>query len=95
VVVFREPGSGMLAVKRVAGRPGDWVPFTGSWLELAEDEAWLLGDATDEGVAAAGHGEAVDSRRYGPVTIDALVGRAWFRYWPVGRLGRVGRVGRD
>ena len=94
VVVFREPGSGVLAIKRVAGRPGDWVPFAGGWLQLADDEAWLLSDASDEAVAAAGLGRVMDSRAYGPVPVDALVARAWLRYWPVRRLGRVGRPGR-
>ena len=87
VVVFREPDSGELAIKRVAGRPGDWIPFSGAWLQLADDEAWLLSDADDSALAGSGHGRAVDSRAYGPVTVDALVGRAWFRYWPVRRLG--------
>jgi signal peptidase I len=90
VVVFREPESGLLAIKRVAGRPGDWVPFADGWLQLADDEAWLLGDATDTALAAGGHGAAVDSRRYGPVPVDALVARAWFRYWPPRRIGRIG-----
>jgi hypothetical protein len=89
-VVFREPESGLLAIKRVAGRPGDWVPFADGWLQLADDEAWLLGDATDSALAAGGHGAAVDSRRYGPVPVDALVARAWFRYWPPRRIGRIG-----
>jgi signal peptidase I len=89
VVVFREPGSGDLAIKRVAGRPGDWIPFAGAWLRLADDEAWLLSDADDAALAEAGHGQAVDSRAYGPVTVDALVGRAWFRYWPVRQIGRL------
>jgi signal peptidase I len=89
VVVFREPGSDVLAIKRVAGRPGDWVPFTDAWLRLADDEAWLLSDADDEVLAADGHGRAVDSRSYGPVPVGALVGRAWFRYWPPRRLGRL------
>jgi len=89
VVVFRESGSGDLAVKRVAGRPGDWIPFAGAWLRLADDEAWLLSDADDTALAEAGHGQAVDSRAYGPVTVDALVGRAWFRYWPVRKIGRL------
>ena len=48
VVVIHEPDSGELAVKRVAGRPGDRVPFAEGFLELAEDEAWLLSDATAE-----------------------------------------------
>lgn len=89
VVVFREPGSDELAIKRVAGRPGDWVPFSGAWLQLADDEAWLVSDAGDEALAADGHGRAVDSRSYGPVPVDALVGRAWLRYWPLRRAGRL------
>lgn len=89
VVVFREPDGGALAIKRVAGRPGDWVPFAGAWLRLADDEAWLLSDASDEALAAAGQGRAIDSRAYGPVAVDALLGRAWFRYWPVRSIGRL------
>jgi signal peptidase I len=88
IVVFREPGTGTLAIKRVAGRPGDWVPFGDGWLRMAPDEAWLLGDADDAAVTAAGHGVAVDSRRYGPVPVEALVGRAWLRYGPLRRIGR-------
>jgi len=87
VVVFREPDSGLLAIKRVAAGPGDWVPFADGWLQLAEDEAWLIGDATDSELAAVGSGPGVDSRRYGPVPVDALVGRAWFRYWPGRAIG--------
>ena len=94
-VVFREPGSDDLAIKRVAARPGDWVPFADSWLQLGPDEAWLLGDADDETLRAAGHGPAVDSRRYGPVPVDALVARAWFRYWPIRRIGRLGAAPAD
>jgi signal peptidase I len=89
VVVFREPGTGDLAIKRVAARPGDWIPFADGWLQLAEDEAWLVGDATDEALQGAGFGPAVDSRRYGPVPVEALVARAWFRYGPVRRIGRL------
>lgn len=89
IVVFHEPGTDVLAIKRVAGRPGDWVPFADGWLQLAGDEAWLLGDAPHELLAANGTGEPIDSRRYGPVPVDALVGRAWLRYGPLRRLGRI------
>lgn len=89
VVVFREPGSDLLAIKRVAGRPGDWIPFADGWLRLADDEAWLLSDADDAEVAEAGLGRVMDSREYGPVPVDALVGRAWFRYSPWRRIGRL------
>lgn len=91
IVVFREPTGRALAVKRVAGRPGDRVPFADGHLELADDEAWLLSDATPAETAAAGHGEPVDSRRYGPVPVELLVGRAWFRYAPWRRIGRLNR----
>lgn len=91
VVVFREPDGEQLAVKRVAAGPGDRVPFGDGFLELAEDEAWLLSDASAAETEAAGHGEPIDSRRYGPVPLELLVGRAWLRYWPWRRIGRIGR----
>ena len=94
VVVFREPEGGDLAVKRVAGGPGDRIPFAHGYLDLADDEAWLLSDATTQQAAEAGFGEPVDSRIYGPVPLELLVGRAWFRYAPLRRIGRIPRVDR-
>ena len=91
VVVFREPDDSTLAVKRVAAGPGDRVPFADGYLELADDEAWLLSDATAEATTAAGFGEPIDSRQYGPVPVELLVGRAWFRYAPLRRFGRLPR----
>jgi len=96
VVVFLEPGSDILAIKRVAALPGDVVegvrvtdPATELETEvsirLSPGEAWLLGDDPDV---------SVDSRRYGPVSLDRLVGRAWFRYGPLRRIGRLGAVRR-
>jgi signal peptidase I len=90
VVVFREPDSGELAIKRVAGRPGDQVRYAEGYLVLAADEAWLLSDANEAELLAAGFGGPVDSRRYGPVPLELLVGRAWFRYAPWRRIGRIG-----
>ena len=95
VVVFLEPGSDVLAIKRVAAGPGDVVhgvrvtdPETGHEVEvtirLIPDEAWLLGD--DPTVS-------IDSRRYGPVALDRLVGRAWLRYAPLRRIGILRRRG--
>jgi signal peptidase I len=89
IAAFREPESGVLTIKRVAAGPGDRVPFEDGFLELAEDEAWLLADATAELTAAAGYGEPIDSRRYGPVPVELLVGRVWWRYWPWRRIGRL------
>jgi signal peptidase I len=91
VVVFREPDSNELAIKRVAAGPGDHVPYADGYLILAPDEAWLLSDAPDAELMAAGLGQPVDSRRYGPVPVGLLVGRAWFRYGPIARLGLISR----
>jgi signal peptidase I len=85
VVVIREPGSGILVIKRIAAGPGDRVRTGSGTLLLAGDEAWLLGDNRDR---------SVDSRSYGPVPLEALVGRAWFRYAPAGRIGLIARPAR-
>jgi signal peptidase I len=89
VVVFREPMSDVLAIKRVAGRPGEQVRFAGGYLTLAPDEAWLTADADAAAAAAAGFGPPIDSTRYGPVALDRLMGRVLFRYGPLRRFGRI------
>jgi signal peptidase I len=89
IVVIREPDSGVLAIKRIAAGPGDRVSLDEGHLVLGPDEAWLLSDAPDAELLAAGLGQPIDSRRYGPVPLDCLVGRAWFRYGPLRRLGRI------
>jgi signal peptidase I len=79
LVLVREPGSEILAVKRVRGRPGDTVVTAGGErIVLGPWNAWLTGDAARA---------SIDSRRYGPVPLERLVARAWFRYGPPGRVG--------
>jgi Signal peptidase, peptidase S26 len=91
IVVFHEPLAGGLAIKRVTAGPGDRVPFAGGFLELAEDEAWLTSDADEKTAAGAGFGPPVDSSRYGPVSVEHLVGRVVLRYGPARRFGRIPR----
>jgi signal peptidase I len=69
VVAFREPDSGTLSIKRVGATPGDRVPFRDGYLELADDEAWLVSDATTEMTEAAGLGAPIDSRSNRPVQV--------------------------
>ena len=83
IVVVREPASDLLVAKRVAAGPGDVVRMLDGPILLEPDQAWLLGDDRSR---------SVDSRTYGPLPLDRLVARAWFRYGPLGRVGRVGRV---
>jgi signal peptidase I len=85
IVVFREPESDLLAIKRVTATSGAHVVVPEGVLHLEPGEAWLTGDAADR---------SVDSRAYGPVSFDRFVGRAWFRYGPLRRLGRIARADR-
>jgi signal peptidase I len=89
IVVFREPESGALAVKRVEARLGDRVSFAGGYLVMGPDEAWLTADASTAATAGAGYGPPIDSNRFGPVALENLVGRVWLRYAPIHRLGRI------
>ena len=41
-------------------------------------ELFLLGDHRDD---------SLDSRVFGPVSVDHIIGRAWLRYWPIGTFG--------
>jgi signal peptidase I len=80
LVVVREPESDLVVVKRVAGRPGDRVAQGGAPPTLlGPAEAWLASDAP---------GAGIDSRRYGPVDAERLLGRVAWRYGPRQRFGR-------
>jgi signal peptidase I len=95
VVIFHEPDSEELAVKRVAAGPGDRVRFANGYLQLASDEAWLTADASPGQTGRAGYGPPVDSNRFGPVPTSLLVGRVLFRYGPPGRIGRISSLDVD
>lgn len=81
LVVVREPESNLCVVKRLVGRPGDRIVRAGDApIVLGASEAWLASDAPEA---------AIDSRRYGPVDEERLLGRVAWRYGPRARFGRV------
>jgi hypothetical protein len=79
LVCFREPGSGLLVVKRVAARGPVTVASPFGPYPIEPDEAWLESD----------NPIGRDSRHYGPVRAERLVARVRLRYGPPGRAGRL------
>ncbi len=75
VIVFRYPQNpSQFFIKRVAGLPGETMGNT----NLAQDEYYVLGDNTFA---------SSDSRYWGPVKKNLIIGRAILRLWPLSSLG--------
>jgi signal peptidase I len=51
-----------------------------SW-NLGDDEWFVMGD---------NRARSTDSREFGPISLGRVVGKVWFRLWPLSRWGRVG-----
>ncbi len=54
--------------------PGGANPLWDLEWVLGQDECFVLGD---------NRSNSLDSRRLGPVKGDCIVGKVWFRYWPI------------
>lgn len=54
----------------------------GQTIRLAKDEYFLLGDNRPY---------SRDSREFGPIKREDLVGKAWFAYWPLDKMGVIKR----
>ena len=92
VVVFSPPagydqGGNTPFIKRVIGLPGDSVAVHYQPTEAPPDRAeWTIG--SDELFVLGDHREASsDSRVFGPIKRDTVIGRAWLRYWPLNVFG--------
>jgi signal peptidase I len=55
----------------------DADPDQSSWT-IPEGELFLMGDHRKN---------SADSRAFGPVPVDNVIGRAWLRYWPLDTFG--------
>ena len=101
VVVFQFPEDRSRdLVKRVIGVPGDTVSMKNGLVILnnavLEEPYVTRGDSTTMPPITLGVSEffvlgdnrqsSNDSRNWGAVTLEDLIGRAWVRFWPVDKL---------
>jgi len=105
IIVFEAWGQDKDFVKRIVGTPGDEIEIrdgcvhvNGTCLDepyldqsttdavgpivLGPDEYYVLGD---------NRGNSSDSRSFGPLDVDSIIGKAWVTYWPPGDIGLVTR----
>ena len=103
IVVIDQPDQREMLIKRVAGLPGETVEVRGGYTYVGGEqleEPWIVRPGgRDYGpmtvpplqvfVLGDNRGASNDSRSFGPVPIEHVVGRAWFSYWPPEHVGVV------
>ncbi len=103
VVVLRVDENSELLIKRVIGLPGDRVEIRSGQVFINGtrlDEPYLTGPTYgDYGpidvpplhlfVLGDNRGFSNDSRAFGPIPLDRVIGRAWLSYWPPDQVGLV------
>jgi len=104
IVVIRMPNrSSDPLIKRVIGLPGETVEvrdghvfINGQALQEPYLEQLTFGNIAAHVIPAEfifvlgdNRGASNDSRSFGEVRISSIVGRAWFRYWPLEDLGLI------
>jgi signal peptidase I len=103
IVLRRHGSSGDPLIKRVVGLPGEMISIHDGQVFINEQplvEPYLAQPTLglmpaklvpEESVFVMGdnRGASNDSRAFGMVSFDDIIGRAWVRYWPVGDVGMI------
>ena len=102
IVVLDEEKEGEIIIKRIIGMPGDTVSIKDNTVyvngeELEEDYAY--GETSDYEEITLGDDEyfilgdnrpiSKDSRYFGPVKEDEIIGKIIFRLWPFNKFGTI------
>jgi len=103
IVVIDLPEQTEMLIKRVVGLPGETIKVHGGEVYIEGEpieEPWTVNPGgSNYGpqtipplyvfVMGDNRGASNDSRSFGPVLIDHIVGHAWFSYWPPEYVGLV------
>ena len=103
IVVIDLPEQTDMLIKRVVALPGEEIDIRGGKVfidGILLDEPYLSQPTTGrsgpvtvpEGyvfVMGDNRGASNDSRAFGPVELERVVGRAWVSYWPIEQFGLV------
>ncbi len=105
IIVFRAPANPleeMLYTKRVIGQGGDEIKIRGGTVYIngeGLEESYAKGIPEDYGPVSVPDGTLFvlgdyrdysnDSRDWGPVPVDEVIGRVFYIYFPYKRMGRV------
>jgi signal peptidase I len=103
IVVIALPEQSEMLIKRVVGLPGESIEVRSGRVYIDGkplDEPWTVNPGGGSYgpqtipplhvfVMGDNRGASNDSRNFGPVAIEHVVGHAWFSYWPLEYVGFV------
>jgi signal peptidase I len=103
IIVIDSPDQSEMLIKRVVGLPGETIEVDNGRVVINGEpieENWTVklggghfGPQTVPPlhvfVLGDNRGASNDSRNFGPVPIDDIVGQAWISYWPLEEVGFV------
>ena len=104
IVVFKQKKmSGKHLIKRVIGLPGDTVSINNGKIyvnnKILEENYGIIYDNSHLNEIFVQNGYffvlgdnrpiSQDSRSWGMISKEQIIGKAWFRYWPISNMGLV------
>lgn len=102
IVVIDEEKENEIIIKRIIGMPGDTVKIKDNTVYVNDEileEDYAYGETSDYEEITLGEDEyfilgdnrpiSKDSRYFGPVKKDEIIGKVIFRLWPINKFGKI------